>query len=87
MLALIGGGGRDGVATTSSSPCAASSRATSAAVPVLLGLGVRELSVAPAAVARVKEAVRRVDIPAARGRAAATLAAPDAATVRRLLSD
>jgi multiphosphoryl transfer protein len=57
------------------------------AVPVLLGLGVRELSVAPAAVARVKEAVRRVDIPAARGRAAASLAAPDAATVRRLLSD
>ena len=57
------------------------------AVPVLLGLGVRELSVAPAAVARVKEAVRSVDIPAVRGRAAASLAAPDAATVRRLLSD
>ncbi|MBV9900306.1 MAG: phosphoenolpyruvate--protein phosphotransferase [Alphaproteobacteria bacterium] len=57
------------------------------AVAVLLGLGVRELSVAPAAVARVKDAVRRVDIPAARGRAAASLAAPDAAAVRRLLSE
>jgi phosphocarrier protein FPr len=56
------------------------------AVPLLLGLGVRELSVAPAAVARIKEAVRRVDLSIARDLAGKALAAPDTATVRRLLS-
>jgi len=57
------------------------------AVPVLLGLGVRELSVAPAAVARIKEAVRRVDMSVASDLAGKALGAPDAATVRRMLSD
>ena len=56
------------------------------AVPLLLGLGVRELSVAPAAVARIKEAVRRVDLSVARDLAGKALAAPDSATVRRMLS-
>ncbi|MCW0214822.1 MAG: phosphoenolpyruvate--protein phosphotransferase [Pseudonocardia sp.] len=55
------------------------------AVPLLVGLGVRELSVAPVAAAGIKEAVRRVDVPAARRLAAQALAAPDAATVHRLL--
>jgi phosphocarrier protein FPr len=56
------------------------------AAAVLLGLGVRELSVVPAAVARVKEAVRHVDLAAAEELARQALAAPDAATVRRLLT-
>ena len=54
------------------------------AAAVLLGLGVRELSVAPGAVARVKEAVRHVDIAAAEALARKAVAAPDAAAVRRL---
>jgi phosphoenolpyruvate-protein kinase (PTS system EI component) len=56
------------------------------ATPVLLGLGVRELSVAPAAAASVKQAVRGVDMVSAQRLAAQVLAAPDAATVRRLLT-
>ena len=56
------------------------------AAAVLLGLGVRELSVVPAAVARVKEAVRHVDLAAAEELARQALAAPDAATVRRMLT-
>jgi phosphocarrier protein FPr len=56
------------------------------ATALLLGMGVRELSVAPASVARVKEAVRQVTIADARELAARALSAPDAATVRRLVA-
>jgi phosphoenolpyruvate-protein kinase (PTS system EI component) len=55
------------------------------AVALLIGLGVRELSVAPAAVATVKEAVREVELGHAREVAAAALACPDAHAVRALL--
>ena len=56
------------------------------ATAVLLGLGVRELSVTPRAVARVKQAVRAVDLPAARALATAALRAESAAAVRALLA-
>ncbi|MHC1558982.1 phosphoenolpyruvate--protein phosphotransferase [Actinomycetospora sp. C-140] len=56
------------------------------AAPLLVGLGVRELSVAPAGVATIKEAVRAVDVGEARALAAAALACPDAAGVRALLA-
>jgi multiphosphoryl transfer protein len=55
------------------------------AVPLLLGLGVRELSVAPAAVPTVKQAVRGVDLAAATELARQALTAPGAATVRSLI--
>jgi phosphocarrier protein FPr len=55
------------------------------ATAVLLGLGVRELSVTPRAVARVKQAVRAVDLPAARALASAALHADSAAAVRALV--
>ncbi|MEJ2885178.1 phosphoenolpyruvate--protein phosphotransferase [Actinomycetospora aeridis] len=55
------------------------------AAALLIGLGVRELSVAPAAVAGVKQAVRAVDLDAARELAAAALGSPDARAVRGLL--
>ena len=55
------------------------------ATAVLLGLGVRELSVTPRAVARVKQAVRAVDLPAARALAARALRAESAAAVRALV--
>jgi phosphocarrier protein FPr len=55
------------------------------AVALLVGLGVRELSVAPVAVATVKQAVRDVDLAEARDLAAAALRSPDAAAVRDLL--
>ncbi|VXD04049.1 phosphoenolpyruvate--protein phosphotransferase [Sphingomonas sp. 8AM] len=54
------------------------------AVPILLGLGVTELSVAPAAVPEIKALVRDLDLSAARDHARAALACPDAAAVRRL---
>jgi phosphoenolpyruvate-protein phosphotransferase len=54
------------------------------AVPILLGLGVTELSVSPAAVPEIKALVRELDLPAARDHARAALACPDAAAVRRL---
>ena len=54
------------------------------ATGLLVGLGVRELSAAPAAVPAVKQAVRALDTGEAAGAAAAALVAPDAAAVRAL---
>ena len=55
------------------------------AIPVLVGLGVRELSVSPSAVPRVKAAVRELDVGrcAVLAREALTLA--DADDVRKLV--
>ncbi|HTF52745.1 MAG TPA: phosphoenolpyruvate--protein phosphotransferase [Pseudonocardia sp.] len=57
------------------------------AVPLLLGLGVRELSVNPRAVPGVKQAVRAVDLPKAVELAARTLRAESATAVRTLLTE
>ena len=54
------------------------------AVPILLGLGVTELSVSPAAVPEIKALVRDLDMAAARDHAHAALACPDASAVRHL---
>jgi len=54
-------------------------------VPLLLGLGVDELSCTPPRVPEVKRAVRATDLTTARDLAAQCLAAPDPATVRALL--
>jgi phosphocarrier protein FPr len=55
------------------------------ATGLLVGLGVRELSVVPAAVPTVKQAVRQVDAAAAAELAAAAVDEPDAPGVRALL--
>jgi phosphocarrier protein FPr len=55
------------------------------AVPLLLGLGVQELSCAPPMVPAIKAAVRRTDLTAARALAAEALRAADADGVRALL--
>jgi multiphosphoryl transfer protein len=57
-----------------------------AAVPLLLGLGVNELSVAPFAVPEVKQAVRAADMEACRALARAALELASAAEVRSLVS-
>lgn len=54
------------------------------AIPVLLGLGVDELSVRPNAVPVVKDVIRAVRLDQAQDLAAAALAAESAAAVRRL---
>jgi phosphoenolpyruvate-protein phosphotransferase/dihydroxyacetone kinase phosphotransfer subunit len=56
------------------------------AVPLLIGLGVRELSVAVPAIARVKEAVRAVDTAECARLARAAIRLADGAAVRRLLA-
>jgi phosphocarrier protein FPr len=56
------------------------------AVPLLVGLGVGELSVSAPALPFVKAAVRRIDTRAAEELARRALAAPDAAAVRSLLA-
>jgi multiphosphoryl transfer protein len=56
------------------------------ATPLLTGLGVRELSVAPRAVPAVKEAVRATDLAGAAALAATAPGLPDAAAVRALLA-
>jgi len=56
------------------------------AVPVLVGLGVTELSVGPAAVAAVKQAVRAIDGESARELAANALSLGSAAEVRGLVA-
>ncbi len=56
------------------------------AVPLLVGLGVRELSMSHALIPAAKQAVRAADTRAARRLAKAALAAESAAAVRRLLA-
>jgi phosphoenolpyruvate-protein phosphotransferase len=56
------------------------------AVPLLLGLGVRELSMSAVSIAAAKQAVRRTDLAAARGLAAEALACESATAVRALLA-
>jgi phosphocarrier protein FPr len=55
-----------------------------AAAILLAGLGVTELSMAPALVPEVKEALRRVDLATAQAAARAALDAPDATAARAL---
>ena len=57
-----------------------------AAVPLLLGLGVRELSMSAVRIAAAKQAVRSTDVAAARDLARRALAAGSAVTVRALLA-
>ena len=55
------------------------------AIPLLLGLGVTELSMAPARIPSAKQVVRAVDVAQARRLAGEALAAGSAAEVRRLI--
>jgi phosphocarrier protein FPr len=55
------------------------------ATPVLVGLGVRELSMSAPAIPAVKRAVRAVDLDRARALAAEAIGLPSAAAVRELL--
>ena len=55
------------------------------AVPLLLGLGVQELSCAPPMVPEIKAAVRRTELASARALAVEAIQAPDADAVRALL--
>jgi multiphosphoryl transfer protein len=58
-----------------------------AAVPLLLGLGVDELSVAPSAVASVRQRVRGLDLAICAGLAETALTAESAEDVRALVRD
>ena len=57
-----------------------------AAIPVLLGLGVRELSVSRSSVPSVKARVRGLDLAHCASLAGAVLGLEDAASVRHLVS-
>jgi phosphoenolpyruvate-protein phosphotransferase len=56
-----------------------------AAAPILIGLGVTELSATPAAIPALKAVVRALDMPACRALAARALSMPTAGAVRALL--
>jgi multiphosphoryl transfer protein len=56
------------------------------AIPVLLGLGVRELSVSPKSVPAVKARVRALDLASCAPLADAAIHLDDAASVRQLVS-
>jgi phosphocarrier protein FPr/phosphocarrier protein len=55
------------------------------AIPLLLGLGITELSVPTAAIAETKAVVRALDLASCRAVAAEALTAPDADAVRALV--
>ncbi len=55
------------------------------AIPVLVGLGVRELSVAPPAVPRVKAAIRELDVDQCAALAQQALTLASANDVRKLV--
>ncbi|WP_082592744.1 phosphoenolpyruvate--protein phosphotransferase [Phycicoccus sp. Soil803] len=55
------------------------------AIPILVGLGVRELSVSPPAVARVKAAIRQLDVEHCASLAGQALTLPGATDVRKLV--
>jgi len=57
------------------------------AAPLLIGLGVTELSAAPAAIPALKAAIRPLTLEACRALARAALTEPTAAAVRRLLTE
>ncbi len=57
-----------------------------AATALLLGLGIRELSMSAPSIAVVKDAVRSVDLAGARAMADAALALDDASSVRSFLA-
>ncbi|MDB5705798.1 MAG: phosphoenolpyruvate-protein phosphotransferase [Sphingomonas bacterium] len=59
--------------------------AEAAAIPILIGLGVTELSMPAAAIAETKALVRTLNLAACRTLAAQALDAPDAAAVRALV--
>jgi phosphocarrier protein FPr len=56
------------------------------AIPVLIGLGIRELSLSPKAVPSVKAGVRAFDLARCASLAATAIDLDDAASVRRLVS-
>ncbi len=56
-----------------------------AAAPILIGLGVTELSATPAAIPALKARVRTLDLPACRALAARALSMSTAGDVRKLL--
>jgi multiphosphoryl transfer protein len=82
VLGLVAAAARADVPVAVCGELAADDTATG----LLLGLGVRELSVVPPAVGQVKQAVREVDLGKAAELAQRALVAPDAAAVRALLS-
>ena len=57
------------------------------AAPLLVGLGVRELSMSATAIPQVKEAVRTIDLAAAQRLAARAVTAEGSDAVRALLTD
>ena len=83
VLKLVEAVCRTGVAVAVCGELAADDRAT----PLLVGLGVRELSVTPPAVPAVKQRVRGLDSGSAASLAAAAVAAEGANAVRALLND
>ncbi len=87
VLALIGQAAAAGAAAGRWTGVCGEVAADPLAVPVLLGLGVRELSVSARSVPAVKQAVRAVHMEAARELAAQAVRLPSAAAVRDLVRE
>lgn len=86
VLRLIGETARGGAAHGRWTGVCGGLAAEPAAVPLLIGLGITELSVPAAMVAEIKALVRTLNLTACRALAAEAQAAPDAAAVRALVS-
>ena len=72
-------------ATASTSAVCGEAASDELAIPVLVGLGVRELSVSPPAVPRVKAAIRELDVERCAALAQVALTLADADDVRKMV--
>jgi phosphoenolpyruvate-protein phosphotransferase len=86
VLRLIAAAGAAGVAAGKLVAVCGGVAADRAAVPVLLGLGVRELSVVPGAIPAIKQRVRALDLLECRDLAMRCLELASAAEVRELIA-
>lgn len=87
VLRLIGAAAKAGIAAGKEVAVCGSLGSDLSAIPILVGLGVHEISAVPASIPRIKRTLRSLDIGACRELARRALALPTAEAVRNLMGE